>query len=341
MKRRLLNICLALVAFLFSAELLSIGWYWHSHHEFFYKRIRKKEIKSEETKLNDLPVLRFHPFFGFVDRTNLNVVNNQGFYSSYNFPYSKRKPNEYIIAITGGSVAARVELTGAKQRIVDVLKQSPYFRNKPITVINFGMGAYKQPQQLIALAYFLSIGQQIDLLVNIDGLNEVALSSINYHQSVDMFMPSADIMRPLLNLANQTFLSTEDLQTLAKIAQYKSQLVQIRSKLSQSRVASNYFILEQWERLLQKKYHRQIELLTKSQYKEIAESIIYVPPMNGRMNDEKIFKEIAHQWANSLILMKVLLDSKQIRFLAILQPNQYFSKKVLTAEEKKNGFYTK
>ena len=50
---------------------------------------------------------------------------------------------------------------------------------------------YKQPQQLLVPTYFLSIGQVFDLVVNIDGFNEVALSSVNHQRGLDISMPSA------------------------------------------------------------------------------------------------------------------------------------------------------
>jgi hypothetical protein len=338
MKLRLLKISIAIAALIFASELVSIAWYWHSRREFFYTRKINAEIISEESSPEQLPVLRFHPFLGFVDRTNLNVVNSQGFYSAHDFPYSRKQVNEYIIAITGGSVAARIELTGAKNRLIKELRRSSYFRDRPITVINFAMGAYKQPQQLITLAYFLSLGQQIDLVVNIDGFNEAALSSQNYDQSVDIFMPSADIMRPLLAFTNQASLSPENLQILANIGQYKTRLSQIRALQNEAHLATKYFILEVREKLLRKKYYEEIKSLTASKYNPVATSIIYLQPEKIRMSDEILFKEISRQWASSLLLMKALLDSKQIQFFAFLQPNQYFSNKSFTAEERKIAF---
>ena len=43
------------------------------------------------------------------------------------------------------------------------------------TICNFGSGGYKQPQQLAALSEALLLGVPLDVVVNIDGYNEVAL----------------------------------------------------------------------------------------------------------------------------------------------------------------------
>ena len=43
--------------------------------------------------------------------------------------------------------------------------------------VNLALFGYKQPQQLTTLAYLMSIGGQFDLVLNIDGFNEVAAST--------------------------------------------------------------------------------------------------------------------------------------------------------------------
>ena len=83
---------------------------------------------------------------------------------------------------------------------------------------------YKQPQQALVLAYFLSIGQPFDLVINIDGLNEVALSPLNNQQNLDISMPSASHFIPLINLIDKGSLTPQRLESLAAIARYKSRV---------------------------------------------------------------------------------------------------------------------
>ena len=65
-------------------------------------------------------------------------------------------------------------------------------------ILTVAMPGYKQPQQLLALAYLLSHGAQIDVVVNIDGFNEVALPQAeNLPKGVNPFYPRAWYYRTL------------------------------------------------------------------------------------------------------------------------------------------------
>src|SRR4030095_13628597 len=102
---------------------------------------------------------------------------------------------------------------------------------------------YKQPQQLLVLSYFLSIGQTFDLVLNIDGFNEVALGSLNNERGLDISMPSAMHLDPLVNLVNQSTLTPEKLQSLAAIEQYKARINHLVERLQRTRFASINFVL--------------------------------------------------------------------------------------------------
>ena len=63
-------------------------------------------------------------------------------------------------------------------------------------LLNTAYGGYKQPQQLMALNYALALGAQFDVVVNLDGFNEVALdASENALQGVSPAYPRGWAMR--------------------------------------------------------------------------------------------------------------------------------------------------
>src|SRR5207248_2575092 len=53
-------------------------------------------------------------------------------------------------------------------------KRSPQFSGKEIEFVSLSIGSFKQPQQLMAFNYALAMGAEFDVVVNLDGLNEVA-----------------------------------------------------------------------------------------------------------------------------------------------------------------------
>ena len=51
----------------------------------------------------------------------------------------------------------------------------PRFKERRIALVNMAHGGWKQPQQLLALSWMLALGGELNVLINVDGFNEVAL----------------------------------------------------------------------------------------------------------------------------------------------------------------------
>jgi len=111
-----------------------------------------------------------HPYLGYVFDAGGENVNRFGFPGID--PLEPRSPDEIRVAISGGSVALQVFGEGG-----ETLKASlaPAFPGKQIELVGLTLGGYKQPQQLMALAWMLSLGAHFDVVVNLDGFNEVVL----------------------------------------------------------------------------------------------------------------------------------------------------------------------
>ena len=82
-------------------------------------------------------------------------------------PLIKREPGKLNVVILGGSVAQSMgeASEAAFHRICRV----------PPNVVTLGFAGYKQPQQLLAVNYFLSLGSEYDLVINVDGYNDIVL----------------------------------------------------------------------------------------------------------------------------------------------------------------------
>ena len=110
-----------------------------------------------------------HPYAGF------SRPPNKG--SDFGFaglsPLVKRKKDQVNICILGGSVAN--QLFAASPYLINSLKQNPLFQDKNIQVRSLAEGGYKQPQQLFILNFLLFLGAEYDIVINLDGFNEVAL----------------------------------------------------------------------------------------------------------------------------------------------------------------------
>ena len=75
--------------------------------------------------------------------------------------------------------------------LAERLKEDARYAGKEIIAVNLTNPGYKQPQQLMALVYSLAQGAQFDVVLNIDGVNEVALHQAeNASQGVYPSYPS-------------------------------------------------------------------------------------------------------------------------------------------------------
>ena len=171
------------------------------------------------------------------------TTNNFGFVSSHDYPFAKTREDQFIIGMFGGSVGLWFCQMGAP-RLMDELRANPYFKDREIVPLCFAHEGYKQPQQALVLAYFLSIGQAYDLVVNIDGFNDVALAALNNEQGLDISMPSVQHLDPLIALVNQSALTPEKLESLAAIFRDRQTLMDLAGRIAANRSAAVNLVLD-------------------------------------------------------------------------------------------------
>lgn len=168
----------------------------------------------------------YHPYFGYIlhpDRHDVFKIphanetfnyrtNNHGFrvdgsvYESdpecCDYPMRHVRDDTMVVAIFGGSVgvglATIMQKTGYFE---ELLRGIPEFEHKNFKVLNFAISGYKQPQQLMTLSYYLLAQQHFDIVINIDGFNEVASSFTNDTKyNAEILYPAAQLWKALGNV---------------------------------------------------------------------------------------------------------------------------------------------
>ncbi|CBN55858.1 MULTISPECIES: hypothetical protein [Kamptonema] len=333
-------------------EAGSLGLYFVKNHQFFYTREKPKDtpdlgIDLEGVRLGESIVERIHPFFGFVQKPGGDFrpgfkINNYGFISPYDYPFKKKNKNQFIVGIFGGSVASNFSIYEVQNKIVaKYLKRLPELKDKEVIVLSFATGGYKQPQQLLILNYFLMLGQELDLVINIDGFNEVALASLNNREKIDISMPSVQHLQPLTNLANNS-LSTKALTAILKIQENKDRIKDAVETLKNCKLALCNSINSFYIQSFVNEYRRNLirfERERKKQAKQSSGSIIYVNSEDAVLKDPVAFEKMANTWAKSSIFMNKVLSSSNVLYFHFFQPNQYFpTPRVFSEAEKKVAF---
>jgi hypothetical protein len=349
--RRALGIVLVNVAiFCASAEALALGIFYYQHGWLFYVDPYRPTIaRIEEGRGDALTAVGLHPYFGPTHRPGIPfdlppelrtgvadgvvATNNFGFPSPVNYPFSKTSDRQFVIGIFGGSVGAYFCRLGAA-RLEEVLRQRGSFNDRELVTLCFSHEGYKQPQQLLVLNYFLSIGQPFDLVVNIDGFNEVALGRINDQYGWDVSMPSYEHLDALINVVNQGTLTPAKLESLARIVRYRQQLNDLAERSNRTRLASVEFVLRHYYEILRRRYEQERVRFDGLPSNRPANSPIHVTPKVRPRTGSAVYEDIAANWRNASVLMQQLLAARGIAYLHVLQPNQYYSTRAFTAAEK-------
>jgi len=338
------------ITFIF-LEALSLAFYFIQQNQFFYTRTKAKEQVVEDIerlgiRVDESIVERLHPFFGYVLKpgafTNEKLklkVNKHGFFSLYEYPFVKTNKKQFIIGVFGGSVANNFTVDEYKNKILSKkLLIYPEFADREIVVLNFGNGGYKQPQQLLILNYFLALGQELDLVINIDGFNEVALSNLNNKAEVEIGMPSVQHILPLTGLANNN-LPPEAMSSIVEINETKKQLKVGIDKLQTCQFALCHAVTSLQVKQLVNNYQQAVvkydSQVKQSKLDTANSSIVYIPKADSVFEDVAAFDKMASMWYKSSIGMNQVLSSRNIKYFHFIQPNQYYpTKRAFTAKEK-------
>jgi len=337
-----------------AAELTALAVYYFQHGWLFYLNPYRTTFQPVGPTASGgaLTDVGLHPYFGPVHRAGLpvevpasmaaggqaaqaaTVTNNFGFASERAYPYRRASDREFLVGIFGGSVGAWFCQLGAP-RVAQSLSARPFFRDKTIVPLCFSHEGYKQPQQALLLTYFLSMGQQFDLVVNIDGFNEVALSRVNDEAGMDMSMPSAMHLAGLRDLIDGATMTSEKLQSLAAIEGHRQRMNTVAARLNRAWSATVFVALERYYRVVEARY--QAERVTFAALPSAATqgSAVHITPRIDRGEASRFFDEVAQLWLRSSDVMRDALVRQGAAYVHVLQPNQYFSRRRFTEEERK------
>ena len=346
MRRRTTIVAINVVILVVLAEALSLAIYYVETGGLFY--IHRRTYKPiPETQNQRLTPNALHPYFGpthrpghpfsmpatlLTETSSPPDTNNFGFVSAHDYPYDRNHPDEFIIGVFGGSVGVWFCQLGA-DALVARLKAHPTLKGRQVTALCLSHEGYKQPQQALVLAYFLSIGQPFDLVLNIDGFNEVALGRLNDRHGLDISMPSVMHIDPMINLINQSTLTPDKLESLAQISRSKRQLNTLADRINSNRIASVNLVLERYFQRVSSRHVSELYAFARLPSIPSESSAVYVTPRTRERSDAELFDDIARNWANSSILMNDLLSARSVPYIHVLQPNQYHTQRRFAAEE--------
>lgn len=327
-------------------ELICLGLL--TYVEKTYK-ISSRKIQVEVQQTGDRgksSVEAIHPYLGWVinpqaanasaslfDRTI--PVNSLGFLDEEQ-GIPKRSPDRVIVAVTGGSVAWQVSVAGEKL-LRETLEKSPQFQGKKLQLVRLAMSGYKQPQQLMSLNYMLALGAEFDVLVNVDGYNEVALT-IAENDECGVFIAYPRMWHARL----QDVVDPRKYPLSFRLFQLRGWRQQMAADRLNSWLPWSPILNLIWfvrdKRLESQIRDMGIELSQRKRNEGMGFNA--VGPAQLYRGTQQMHQQVCDVWSNCSQQLSKLCAANGIAYIHILQPNQYLpNSKTMTAKEREASIY--
>lgn len=253
-------------------------------------------------------------------------------------PMPKRSDQVLNVAILGGSVAVGT-VNGAPHRYYQKKLQAlPEYEGRDVVVHLLAAGGYRQPQPLMMLNYYQTLGAEYDIVISLDGFNEIAIAGSEFKwNQIHPAFPRSWKHR----LAGNASAGLINLQA-EKVALQKRHTG--RATFLSNPIVRNSATFNLLWKIMHSNY--QGELTT------INEQISYfdaapdkprklqfegVGPVYKFSDWDSTLKYAAELWANSTLLSYGAAQVQGANFFHFIQPNQYIegAKSVMSEAERR------
>jgi hypothetical protein len=268
-----------------------------------------------------------HPYLGFVfDRAfprclpelpGYRDALDYGFYCSDVPLIQHRSPDTVILGLFGGSVAYAFPGQGIAP-LREELSRAPRFAGKKIVLLPLALPGYKQPQQLMTETYFLMLGAEFDLVVNLDGFNELTLPAMeNVPQGVFPLFPRAWYFR--------TAALTPTVRAgIGEVAYLRRRRISRARLFSHAPLRFSTTASLIWS-LLDRRDTSQVARLQLGLLAEHSDSPSFVQqgPARSYPDESALYAELVAAWRRSSLQMHRLSQANGATYVHFLQPDQY------------------
>lgn len=260
-----------------------------------------------------------HPFLGYVN--DADVAAEQGHavpvsrFGLLDFapPIRKRGPDRFVVAITGGSVAAQT-WDQARDELAGELQRCDAIAGRRIEFVDLALGGWRQPQQLYAVQLVLLLGGEFDLVINLDGFNEIAMVHENLHHGMPAWFP-----RGWARLLDQPAPAQQ--LRLGRLALARQQRVDAAAAAAAWRWSA---LAQAFWLLLDRGHDRAIATAaTAVEHGATRPSYAITGPGTGGLDLPAAWAQMADLWADASLELAALCTRHGARYFHFLQPNQY------------------
>jgi hypothetical protein len=235
-------------------------------------------------------------------------------------PLRRRASGKVIVGILGGSVAECFSVEGA-DKLAAELRKIDRFANKEIEFVRLAVQGHKQPQQLLTLTYLLSIGAEFDVVINIDGFNELFISIFeNYERGVVPTYPME------WDLRVQTAGAEIDPLILGRLAVVQHERTATADFFVRFPWRNSSIARTAWLYSSSRYAQRQADLLKDLANRPESKHEIGNEAVSGpfeKIAEDDLYEQCVEVWRRSSLQLHKLCESHGIVYYHFLQPNQY------------------
>jgi hypothetical protein len=330
-RKRALFALIILLGFLLVVEVVSLLVLMFQENRFSFGALHQEQDRKAGTVKGGQPTEServLHPYLGWVLNADAPQaggekhrdvgVNSLGFLDDHK-PLLHRSDDKLIVAILGGSVATYVSIE-AGETLVRELERSSRFRDKEVVLVRLSLPGYKQPQQLFALSYLLALGAEFDVVVNIDGFNEVTLHPTeNAPRNVSIAYPRSWYHQV------RTLPDPSTADSLYRLAYTKKARQAWAARFSQLPYRYSPTVNLLW-RARDDSFER---TLTSDQARIAQQRVlgelrfVETGPESHHASAAQMYEELALLWQRCSLQLDRLCRANQIEYHHVLQPNAY------------------
>ena len=261
-----------------------------------------------------------HPFYGFNHNRASSELNAM--------PLPLRQEDTVVIGLLGGSVAQDV------QPFLQFALNRWFAANRPprqSVVLSLAIGGAKQPQQTMIMVNNLLLGGEFDLIVNLDGFNEITFSRENFREGVSPSFSDA--------WHNRVGLTRADILRAGQIGVLRREQARLAAagETSPLRRSALFGLAHRWrqERIAAQIIQRNHALAAVAP----AYSLERHGPRRWLTAEDAVFAATARLWYRSSVMLARLAQLAGAEYYHFLQPNQYVpGSKPLSREERKVAY---
>jgi len=207
-----------------------------------------------------------------------------------------------------------------KDILVDRLKKSPRFAGKEIKILTVAIWGYKQPQQLLSLAYLVTLGAHFDIVVNLDGLNEVALPAVeNVPKGVFPFYPrNWSVRMGTFDARMQAFARKH-----ANLVDERRDWARLLSRSPLRFSVTANVAWQTWDHIIDNRLKEINVAALKYRISGTAGGYTTRCPNRSYADEDALYEDLGSVWKAASVQMKALAAANGMKYLHFLQPNQY------------------